>query len=268
MPLNSAITIGAARGRMSTETHAVATVGTSCVSPLSPLATLGLFAVPTLALWAATRWGIPWFHQQFGGPAILAWFFWGKVVFAGLFFAAIAAYWREACWPTLSGFLARVRLTRPRAADVAWGVGVTLVCGLGSALIFVAWRAAANASLLPAPDLSPPFLRMEPLTSETAWLLLAWLPMFFFNIMGEELWWRGYLLRRQEAGHLRAAVLVHAIGLAMFHLPLGVGVTVVLTPFLLGLPWVVMRRQNLWSSVVVHGLINGGGFAAVAAGLV
>lgn len=230
--------------------------------------TLVLFVVPTLALWAATRFGIPWFHRQFGGPAILAWFFWGKVVFAGLFFAAIAAYWRESHKPTLSGFLKRVRLTRPRKADVAWGFGVTAICGLGSASIFAAWSAAASASFLSAPDLSPPFLKMEPLTSETAWLLFAWLPMFFFNIMGEELWWRGYLLRRQEAGHWRSAAVVHAIGLALFHLPLGVGVTIVLTPFLFGLPWVVMRRQNLWSSVIMHGLINGGGFAAVAAGLV
>jgi len=38
---------------------------------------------------------------------------------------------------------------------------------------------------------------MEKLQPGEGWLFLAWLPYFFFNIVGEELLWRGYLLPRQ-----------------------------------------------------------------------
>ena len=96
---------------------------------------------------------------------------------------------------------------------------------------------------------------------------MAWLPLFFFNITGEELWWRGYILPRQEQEHHSAAWLVHGIGLTLFHLPLGIDLSIILLPFLFGLPLVVQRRKNLWTGFIIHGMLNGGGFLAVAFGL-
>jgi len=109
---------------------------------------------------------------------------------------------------------------------------------------------------------------MEPVTNDTYWVLLAWLPLFFFNIAGEELWWRGYILARQEQEHHSAAWFVHGLGLALFHLPLGIDLTIILLPFLFSLPYVVQRQRNLWTGFIVHGILNGGGFLAVAFGLV
>jgi membrane protease YdiL (CAAX protease family) len=42
--------------------------------------------------------------------------------------------------------------------------------------------------------------------------------MFVYNIGGEELWWRGYVLPRQELGFGRATWVVHGILWSAFHL--------------------------------------------------
>jgi membrane protease YdiL (CAAX protease family) len=156
-----------------------------------------------------------------------------------------------------------------RLADVLWSFGVLIVCGVLSAMISMVWVLASRVfTSLGQPDLSPPFMHVEPVTHETLWVLLAWLPLFFFNITGEELWWRGYVLPRQEQSHGKAAWIVHGIGLAVFHIPLGIPLTIVLLPFLFGLPLIVQRQRNLWTGFVVHGILNGGGFLAVAFGMV
>jgi membrane protease YdiL (CAAX protease family) len=141
-------------------------------------------------------------------------------------------------------------------------------CGLLSGAIAGLWEFAAQAwTVIPSPQVSPPFIHMEPLTAQTWWVLLAWLPLFFFNIAGEELWWRGYILPRQERRHRAAAWFPHGLGLALFHLPLGIDLTIIVLPFLFGLPYVVQRRKNLWTGFIVHGVLNGCGFLAVAFGL-
>ncbi len=228
-----------------------------------------LFVVPTLLMWLATRLGIPAIKPHLAGPDILSWFIAGGVVFLFLFLAAFMAFWIEKGRVTLEGFANRFRFRRTNALDVAWSLGVLVVCGSLSAGIAGLWKVASQAwRALPEPQASPPFIHMEPVTYDTLWILLAWLPLYFFNIAGEELWWRGYLLPRQEQTHGSAACLVHGLGLAVFHLPLGVDLTLILLPFLFALPYVVQRQKNLWTGFIVHGVLNGGGFLAVAFGMV
>jgi membrane protease YdiL (CAAX protease family) len=221
-----------------------------------------------MLMWLATRVGIPWLRERVPGPDILCWFLAGGAVFAGLFLASLVAFCIERRSVTLAGFAARFRFRRVSRGDVLYPVTALAACGAASGVIFAAWTCiAASTGLLDAPALSPPFVHMEPLTARTLWVLAAWLPLFVFNIAGEELWWRGYMLPRQERQHGKWAWLVHGAGLTLFHLPLGVDLAIILLPLLGALPWVVQRRQNLWCGFIFHGLLNGGGFLAVAFGL-
>lgn len=235
---------------------------------LSLWGTLVLFALPTFLMWLATRWGIPWLRGRLVGPDILCWFVAGGAVFVGLFLAALAGFWIEKRSVTWAGFAARFRFRRMNRGDVLSSLAALALCGVASGVIFIAWTAIAHSTaLVSAPELSPAFVQMEPLAGETLWVVAAWLPLFFFNIAGEELWWRGYMLPRQEQQHGERAWLIHAAGLTLFHLPLGVDLAIVLLPFLGALPWLVQRRQNLWTGFLFHGLLNGGSFLAVAFGL-
>lgn len=236
--------------------------------PLPFWGSLILFGMPTLLMWLATRRGIPALREHLAGPDILCWFVAGGLVFVGLFIAAIAGFWIEQRKFTWGGFTDRFRLHRPNSGDVGWSVGMLAACGMLSAAIAASWRLASQTwGLWPEPRLSPPFIHMEPLTNGTYWVLLAWLPLFFFNIAGEELWWRGYLLPRQEREHGSTAWFVHGLGLALFHLPLGLDLTIIVSPFLFSLPYVVQHRKNLWTGFFLHSVLNGGGFLAVACGV-
>lgn len=238
------------------------------IRPLSIWGSLFLFGVPTVLLYLATRFGIPALRKILTGPDILCWFVAGGCVFFCLFAASFVAFWIEQRKISLNGFADRFRLRRIKFGDVAWAVGLLVTCGLMSAGIAGLWKVTANAWIaIPEPQLSPAFIHVEPVTAETSWILLAWLPLFFFNIAGEELWWRGYMLPREEKQHQSAAWFIHGIGLALFHLPLGIDLTVILLPFLFALPYAVQRTKNLWTGIILHAILNGGGFLAMAFGV-
>jgi membrane protease YdiL (CAAX protease family) len=50
-------------------------------------------------------------------------------------------------------------------------------------------------------------------------MALVYLAILVLNIVGEEFWWRGYVLPRQELAHGRWAWLVHGILWTLFHAP-------------------------------------------------
>ena len=228
-----------------------------------------LFGVPTFLMWLATRHAIPLLRERLAGPDILCWFIAGGAVFSCLFVGAFIGFWLEKRRGSPAGFAQRFQFRAVRVDDVWWSLGVLIVCGVLSAAIFGVWNLTSDVfPFLGKPDLSPPFIHVEPLAQETLWVLLAWLPLFFFNIAGEELWWRGYMLPRQQQSHGEAAWMIHGIGLAVFHLPLGLHLTIIVLPFLFGIPLVVQWQRNLWTGFIVHGLLNGGGFLAVAFGAV
>jgi membrane protease YdiL (CAAX protease family) len=76
------------------------------------------------------------------------------------------------------------------------------------------------------------------------------------------------ILPRQEAALGRGAWVANAPGWLLFHLAFGWLLMVVLLSILIILPYAVQRRQNTWVGVVIHAVVNGPGFVAVALGVV
>jgi membrane protease YdiL (CAAX protease family) len=76
------------------------------------------------------------------------------------------------------------------------------------------------------------------------------------NILGEELWWRGYILPRQELEHGKRAWLVNGILWSLFHMFKWWAV-----PFMLlrqwMLPFVVQRTKNTTPGIFIHFISNG-----------
>jgi membrane protease YdiL (CAAX protease family) len=82
--------------------------------------------------------------------------------------------------------------------------------------------------------------------------------VLFFNIFGEELWWRGYILPRQELTHGKNTWLLHGVLWACFHMFKWYAV-----PFMLitcqVIPYVAQRTKNTWPGIINHLVINGAG---------
>jgi membrane protease YdiL (CAAX protease family) len=80
--------------------------------------------------------------------------------------------------------------------------------------------------------------------------------IFLLNIISEELWWRGYILPRQELEHGKYAWIVNGVLWALFHLSKWWAV-----PFMLLQTWMIpflaQRTQNNTPAFIIHFISNG-----------
>lgn len=129
------------------------------------------------------------------------------------------------------------------ASGVLFGGALWLARGLG----------------LAEPATTPPFLQGLNLAQGTGSpvLLATWVVFFAFNILGEELFWRGYILPRQELAFGSRAWMINGALWALFHLSFGWSLLLMLLPLLFVAPWPVQRRRNVWLGIILHGLYNG-----------
>jgi membrane protease YdiL (CAAX protease family) len=86
-------------------------------------------------------------------------------------------------------------------------------------------------------------------------LVLLTLLLLFFNIVGEEFWWRGYILPRQELALGKHAWIVHGILWTLFH-AFKYWDWLALLPVCLGIAFVAQSRRNTWIGFWAHLLFN------------
>jgi len=86
--------------------------------------------------------------------------------------------------------------------------------------------------------------------------------VFIANIISEELWWRGYILPRQELEHGKFAWIVNGILWSFFHIFKWWAV-----PFLLlkqwMLPFIAQRTKNTTPPFLIHFMSNGLGIVLI-----
>ncbi|NIM50866.1 MAG: CPBP family intramembrane metalloprotease [Gemmatimonadales bacterium] len=235
----------------------------SNLAGMEMLPTAALFGGAAVLLAIATRVVIPWLHRATGLELVLCWFLAGGIgVFLPLLVAAWAILRREHRAPGESLWRDRLRFRRMTGPEWAWSLGGLLVVGAMSMGLLLGMR-----HLLGTAALVPSFLEVRPLAGVRLWILAAWVPFWFLNIMGEEILWRGTMLPRQERSFGQWAWLVHAVGWGVFHTAFGPVLLVTVVPALLVLPYLVQRRQNTWVGVVIHSGLNGPAFIAIALGL-
>lgn len=232
--------------------------------PLGPVGTLLLFGGAAALLFGATHGLIPVLAARTGVESVVLWFAAaGLGVFAPLLAAAGVLLRLEGALGEPSVWHQRLRFRSMARADWLWSLGalaaIWLLAAGGMTALRIVWGEV---------PLHPSFMSMEPLTRQRYWILGVWLPFWVLNIMAEEILWRGVVLPRHEAAFGQWAWLVNGIGWLLFHLPFGFTILLTLAPTTLILPYVVQRRRNSWTGVVIHAGLNGPGFVAVAFGLV
>ena len=80
--------------------------------------------------------------------------------------------------------------------------------------------------------------------------------VFVINIFSEELWWRGYILPRQELKHGKVAWVINGVLWSFFHIYKWWAV-----PFMLlrqwMIPFVAQRTKNTTPVILIHFVSNG-----------
>ena len=209
-----------------------------------------LFGLPGLGLYAAFHWISPWLAQwvPLGEARIIA----GALVMLGVLAAAWIGFRREGHPLTWVAFAARFRINRMDGRTWLWTVGSII------AYVVLALLANNVAPLLfKAIGFTPPIETAEPWGLAALPLVLTGLAL---NILGEELWWRGYVLPRQEKQFGRLAWLWHGVMWAFFHffkwwtIPALLFVCPVV-------PFVAQKTRNTIPGMISHLIVNGLGIA-------
>lgn len=88
------------------------------------------------------------------------------------------------------------------------------------------------------------------------WLLGLFFVLYFFNVVGEEILWRGYLWPRQELTHGKYTWVVHGLLWTSFHLFAPYNALMVL-PGALFMSYVTQKYQNNTLFLISHATLNG-----------
>ncbi len=207
---------------------------------------------------------LPFVKANFTINSALYWFITGYFLFVPLFFAAIL-FARKEGNSTAKQIFAALSLRKFYRRDWLYALGGLLAVFLGSGVVFACAKLATVIFGIRELSTVPWFMEITPFQGRDKLLLLVWLPMFFFNICGEELLWRGYIQSRLK--HRHSWILCSMLWL-IFHLPFGLDLLLMLLPIVIILPYVFHRSQNTLIGIFIHGIFNGPIFVAVALGLV
>ncbi len=161
----------------------------------------------------------------------------------------------------------RMRLVRMTGRDWLWAIVALLLTflSIGAIAQFTALPLIKAIPAIAPPEFFPPWNQPgvafdvglyehyvgAPLRGNWGVAALV-LVMLFFNIFGEELWWRGYILPRQEAAHGAAAWLVNGVLWLLWHVTFYPWQIFALLPICLAVPFVAQRRRNTWAAIVMH----------------
>jgi membrane protease YdiL (CAAX protease family) len=191
----------------------------------------------------------------------------GFTVPSAILLALALGFYRRDGYPLSWGaFTARLRLFAMTGRDWLWALGGLVVTFLSiGALSFTSLVLLAAIPALAPPDFFPPWLRPgtgfdaalfarfvgAPL--EGNWrVAVLFVALLFFNVLGEELWWRGYILPRQERAHGGWAWAIHGVLWLLWHVAFYPWQVFALLPICLAIPYIAQRRQNTWPAIVIH----------------
>ena len=198
------------------------------------------------------------FHAGFVAPLAL------------MLIAAFVAYRLEGRPWSWAGIRERFRLERPTASTWAWTAGLVawLVLLLPIFPITAALRDLLGGGVHFYDQPAGYTAFMNSLTDGQTqvfgrpftWGLFFYFTagLFVFNILGEELWWRGYILPRQELVFGGRTWILHGVLWALFHAfyHTTLGILLSYLPITLAISYVAQRTRNTWPAIIGHMVSN------------
>jgi membrane protease YdiL (CAAX protease family) len=178
---------------------------------------------------------------------------------------AIIAFRAESGSITWNGFIQRYRLNRIDKKTWIWIVLLTLLCIVAYVGLAFTGKLLSKVPLLAPPGYFPaeinptkmmtPGIFMDTPLKGQWWIIPLYAVGWIFNIFGEELLWRGYLLPRQELSYGKQAWLVHGALWTLWHVFWKWNLLVIM-PVAFAIPFAVQKTKNTWVGIIAHGALN------------
>jgi hypothetical protein len=239
--------------------------------PLGLAGSVVFFGVPSLVVTLSLFVFLPWLVRQgasqfatftlaFGGPLAL------------MLVAALVAYRIEGHPWTWPAFRDRMRLGRLNGRGWLLTVLLCLLAApiLGAPLVGRAADLLSGIQIYTPPKALTDFMGSLvsggnaflgiPLHGNWGFLLYYLVFLFVCNILGEELWWRGYILPRQELAFGRNAWIANAVLWVLFHAfyHWTLNRPFEMLPDALFLAFVCQKERNTWPGIIGHFVENTG----------
>lgn len=230
------------------------------VKPISLTASVLIFGAAGLLFLFVERFLVPFFAEQ-GLPPAINFLVLGSphVLF---FAAALIAYRREAHDWSWDHFCKRFRLHAIKGKTIFLALLYAAISIGSYVAVFTLGKPLVQwvHDLFPPPAVIDEIMGKRPMfvgfeLSGNWWLLGLFFIRYFFNVMGEELLWRGYLFPRQELTHGKHTWVVHGFLWTAFHLFAPYNALMVL-PGALFMSYIVQRYRNTSFFIVDHALMN------------
>jgi membrane protease YdiL (CAAX protease family) len=225
------------------------------------------FGIPALYFWLLTNYLTPYLDNTAGMHPAMSWFITGFLIFIPLFSAAYAFAKKEGSAESFKALLERFRLKKFTKKDWAWAIGGLVATFIFTGFIFGISLILSKKFGIPVLRTTPSFMEFEPFKAGERWMLLVWLVMFFFNIVGEELFWRGYIMPRQELANGKYAWIINSVLWGVFHISFGMDLLIMAIPALIILPYAVYKTKNTAVGIFIHGIFNGPIFVLISLGI-
>jgi membrane protease YdiL (CAAX protease family) len=241
------------------------------VPPLGLIGSVVSFGIPGAGLSVSIRWLVPLMVRRgVGGLTILNVAF--GIPAALMVVAALVAFRLEGRPSTWTAFRDRMRLSRPSKKDWLWTLAA-LVFAFGVTVpIAPIAEAHLGLPLVTIPAETKAFINsmragFPEIELSGRWDVLLWLvfSLAVLNIGGEELWWRGIVLPRQEVAFGPWAWALNGMlwNLSLINRYETLGSMVIFFPATLSIAYLAQHTRNTWPGIVVHLIFNTLGTIAV-----
>jgi membrane protease YdiL (CAAX protease family) len=186
--------------------------------------------------------------------------------------ASLIAYLREGRTLNRNDLSKRFRLGQMKISFWFWAVGLAAFMFLTAGALSFTARWLVSSTIFAPPDYWPDELKPTasiasantvlptefmgmPLAGNW-WIVAVLIGSLIIATLGEELWWRGYILPRQELAHGKRTWIIHGLLWTFFHLFAPWNLIAIL-PGCLALSYVAQRLKSTWPVIIAHGLANG-----------
>jgi membrane protease YdiL (CAAX protease family) len=237
------------------------------MKPMQIWQTLLFTIVPAGLVYTAHWFVVPVISTRLHRPYLVAYLICWVTTEVLFFIASLWAYRTEGNFPKWGSFVRRYRLGRIRKGDIVWAVIVlALMLITNQALAFSAKWLASIPAFSPHPSFPPeltpnalatiiPGMFMGMSLKGAWWVVVVYVFGWIFNILGEEIWYRGFMLPRQELTHASLGWLVNGLSFWFLHVVWKWNL-IALLPGALILSYVSQRQKTTWIGIIAHGVLN------------
>lgn len=232
------------------------------IKPMGFGLSLIIGAIALAALFATKSFATPWFTNYYATEPIISWFICvSAIVFFPMLLVTYIFVRVEQNHFTWKSFLSRIRYKTLKSEDWLWvGFGIILILIITGFLAYILKGVFNNLAILPT------FWDIPQITSDNRWILLAWLPMYFLNIVGEEFFWRGYMFPRQLKVFGKFTWFYNGVIWLLFHIPFGLSFMIIMAPTLFITTFSFQKTNNVKVPIIIHGIVTGATFLVIAFG--